>query len=222
MKKHSQKRLCIAAVCFVVACITTAILVKSIFFETPMRYDLELLPAPFYFTTQSNIVAVLWLYYIVFSKLLKKLPKANPIFGLMVSCYISVTCIVYWLVLVPMLGFVPELFTLQNIWLHTVTSIFVPVMFLGFTEGKRIRPKGVFILLIYPVCYTVFAYIVQAFTGKYVYPFFDPEAMGSSYIFVMGLMFIATLLIGIGFAYSYAWNKRTDTRFDTQSRGFGV
>lgn len=196
--KHNKKRIWFAAVCFVVASITAAILIKSVFFKAPTESSLTLLPTPFYFTTQSNIFVALWLFYIALSEIFPQLPKAKPALGLMVSCYISVTCIVYWLVLVPMLAFVPALFTLQNIWLHTVTSIFVPAMFLVFTEGMKIKLGRALMIFVYPVCYIVFAYIVHAFTGKYAYPFLNPQAMGSSFIFVITLVLIAGLILRWG------------------------
>lgn len=221
MKKYNKKRICFVAACFVVALITAAILIKSIFFRIPTEFSLTRLPILFYFTTQTNIFAALWLFYIGFSELLPQLPKPKPIIGLMVSCYISVTCIAYWLVLVPMLAFVPALFTPQNIWLHTVTSIFVPAMFLGFTEGKKISKRESFIILVYPICYIVFAYIVHAFTGKFVYPFLNPQAMGNSLMFVVTLVLIAGLLIGICFAYRHVWNKKVES-YEAESSSFSV
>lgn len=223
VKKHNKRHFWFAAVCLVVASVTAAILIKSIFFRIPTEFDLELLPTPFYFTTQSNIFVTLWLFYIVLSEIIPQLPKAKPVLGLMVSCYISVTCIVYWLVLVPMLAFVPALFTPQNIWMHTVTSIFVPAMFLlGFTEGKKIKPGGVFLVLVYPICYIVFAYVVHAFTGKYAYPFLNPQAMGNSFVFVITLVLIAGLILGLGFAYRNTWNKRNDMSIDAQSKELSI
>ena len=217
MDKNNKKRILFAVACFVVASITAAILIKSTFFRVPTEFSLALLPIPFYFTTQTNIFAMVWLFYIGLAELMPRLPKPKPILGLMVSCYISVTCIAYWLVLVPMLKFVPALFSPENIWLHTVTSIFTPAMFFGFTKGEKISRRVMPIILIYPVCYIVFAYIVHAFTGKYVYPFLNPQAMGNYYIFVMVLVMIAALLVAIGFAYRYVWNKKVAVNYEEQS-----
>ena len=209
MQKTDKKRMIIAAVCFAVFAVTVWFLVKAIFFPT-VELGLKRLPAIAFFTIQSNILAAAWLLYAGLCELTEKLPRLKPVLGLMLCCYITVTGIVYWAVLVPMLGFEKELFAASNVWMHTVTPIVVPVVFALMPKTKEISARSVIFMLVYPFLYTVYAYILHRAIGVYVYPFYNPSVMGSWLMIMIALVLMAGVFVGFGFLYRRIWNRRSE------------
>ena len=209
MQKADKKRMIIAAVCFAVFAITVWFLIKAIFFPT-VEIGLKRLPAIAFFTIQSNILAAAWLLHTGLCELVPGLPHLKPVLGLMLCCYITVTGIVYWAVLVPMLGFEKELFAATNVWMHTVTPVVVPVVFTLMPKTKEIQARSILPMLVYPFLYTVYAYILHRAIGVYVYPFYNPSAMGGWLLILIALTLISGVFVGFGFLYRRIWNRRSE------------
>ncbi len=206
MKESSKKRILTAAGCFAVFAVTVWFLSKAMFFPS-VEIGLKRLPAIAFFTIQSNIFAAAWLLYTGLSELTTRLPRPKPVLGMMLCCYMTVTGLVYWVALVPMLGFAKELFAASNIWMHTVTPVFVPVVFALVSKTKAISASGILLILVYPFFYTVYAYILHSAIGVYLYPFFNPSVMGSRLFSLLALAVIAGMFVGFGFLYRYIWNR---------------
>ncbi len=209
MRKIDKKRMIISALCFAVFTVTVWFLVKAIFFPN-VEFGLKRLPAIAFFTIQSNILAAAWLLYAGLCELVAGLPQLKPVFGMMLCCYITVTGIVYWAVLVPMLGFEKELFAASNVWMHTATPIIVPLVFAFIPKTRAIPAGNILFMLLYPFLYTVYAYILHRTIGVYVYPFYNPSVMGSWLMIMIALLLIAGVFVGFGFLYRRIWNSRSE------------
>jgi len=209
MEKVKKRQVWVTIVCFAMFAITAYFLLEAmdLFSE---EFDKEMLPVIVYYTIQTNIFAAIWALYIAIWALAPKLKRVSSFLSMLVTLYISVTGVVYWLMLVPMLGFDAKLFSLSNIWMHAVTPIFAIVMFFAILHGSKIGAKKLVLVVVYPLMYLVFAYILRAASGAYIYPFFDPAAMRGGFGVALVLLVIATLFIGLGAAYRLAWNKRNN------------
>ena len=206
MQNQNKKRIWIAVCCFAVFAVTCWFLIKSIFFPS-VGFGIKRLPSIAFFTIQSNILATLWLFYIGLCEITDRLPKPRPVIGMMLSCYIIVTGIVYWAVLVPMLGFAKELFAISNIWMHTITPVAVPVVFSLLAKEGKIKYSGILVMLGYPLIYSVYAYILHAAIGVYVYPFFNPSVMGGRFAVAIAVAVIGAVFAGFGLLFRHIWNR---------------
>ena len=207
MEKVGKRQVWIAIVCFAMFAITAYFLLEAMDLFSG-GYDKQMLPVIVYYTIQTNIFVAIWALYIALWTLAPKLKRMPSFLSMLTALYMSVTGVVYWLVLVPMLGFGSKLFSMSNIWMHAVTPIFAVVMFFVILRGSKISVKRLALVVIYPLLYLVSAYILRMATGAYVYPFFDPTAMRGGVGVALALVVIAALFIGLGAAYRHLWNKR--------------
>lgn len=121
-----------------------------------------------------------------------------------------------------MLGFEAKLFSASNIWLHGFTPLFAIIMFLFVLRGKNIRMRSLPLIVVYPLFYLLFAYVLRLTTGAYVYPFLNPQLMNSMYVVAIAIFVIAVLFIGLGFVYRLSWNKRMSISVDTSQHSISV
>ena len=207
MGKVRKRQVAVAIVCFAMFAVTVFFLLEAMDVFSG-EYDKQMLPVIVYYTIQTNIFVALWALYIAVSALVPRLRAVSGIVSMLVTLYISITGVVYWAMLVPMLGFDAKLFSLSNIWMHAVTPTFAIVMFFAFLRGRAIGSAKLSLVVVYPLLYLGFAYILRATSGAYVYPFFDPVAMRGGFGVALALLIIAVLFIGLGAVYRLGWNKR--------------
>ena len=197
----------LGALFIVITLVTFYILFRAIFLNDS-NFFIGTAPIIAYFTIQSNIIAFFWMInmtlYIITNK--KKFRFVlNVHLSTAITSYMLITGIVFWVVLVPIFLISSELqlFTLQNIWLHTVTPVFSAIM-LNYSVNEikisKIKPK-LLLVSIYPILYIIFA-VTYAVNGSYLYPMLNPALVGgwlgvigsavATYIFFMVIYFIVT------------------------------
>ena len=174
-----------------------------------------------YYTMQTNLFAALWLTLaIIFHGNPKKLNKIKGVLKGAITIYISITFIVYAIMLRSLYNPTAILDKFTNI----ITHYAIPLAFLIdslFTE-KTIKYKWLNLVfwVIYPVLYLLFAITHGKLTGDYLYPFLDVNELGVGYfilvvvILLIGFLALGSLLILI----NLLWNKRLSTiKESTQS-----
>ncbi|MBT3318316.1 MAG: hypothetical protein HN948_06905 [Clostridia bacterium] len=207
MEKVSSRQIWFAAVCFVMFAVTVYFLLEAMDVFSG-EYDKEMLPVIVYYTIQTNIFAAVWMLYLALEALISKMPRLSTLLSMFVTLYLTITCVVYWAMLVPMLGFDAKLFSLSNIWMHTAVPVFAVAVFFFVLRGARIGKRQLGLIIVYPLLYLVMAYVLRSTTGAYVYPFFNPVAMRGGFGVALSLFVIAALFIGLAVLFRLAWNKR--------------
>jgi len=201
--KQSLKTLVLAIMFFV-----TAYFVFMPFFK-PAEPHLEItLPRIVFYTIQTNIFVCVWFLYLLLKRFFPKLPDTHQGISMAITLYISITCLVYWAVLVPMLNADSFLFSASNIWMHTITPIFSFWCFMNFTRKKTISSINIIVAMIYPLLYFLSTFRINAVYGKYPYPFLNPEIMGGTFSVIVASILILVLFTGIGWALKKLYDKR--------------
>ena len=178
-----------------------------------------------YFTLQTNIFSVsIFLILLIqsFVTLHKehevKVAYINPTLHLACTMYITITMIVYWLVLTPVSG-PPQnvILLLDGLGLHLITPLLAIIDCLLFSNHGKVSFKAIPKLLIYPVLYYISVIIVsQCITEPYYtlkihgedvglmypYPFLDPNIIGVGGVV---LAVIALVVFFILFSMLYIW-----------------
>ncbi|TCG10962.1 hypothetical protein [Mycoplasma todarodis] len=122
----------------------------------------------FYFTFQSNLLVVIYLYLRAFGIMKPKQNSHHKMFQLIVTLNITITMVTYWLILAPFSsvwthgGFPGALKIIVTIMVHLITPIF---MLIAFHKDKlQINEEGVILgnkkllyVLIYPIIWLVLA-----------------------------------------------------------------
>lgn len=149
-----------------------------------------------YFTYLSNVIV-----FVALGLLL--LGVCGRTFFLYTTSYITVTFVVYGLLLSPGLG--KESFL--SLVLHAIVPIFVILDFTLFSVPKQLSYKKVFGSLIIPLCYGAYILIFGAIKGTYPYFFVDVHEVGYFGFFISAL-FIALGLLILGGLYTFINNVR--------------
>ena len=162
------------------------------------------------FTIQSNSMVVVWytLAFIWYNKP-KSLEKITGLLKGAFTAYISITFIFFAILLAPF-SHPTGWAAFSNLVFHYIAPIAFIVDWV-LTENKS-RYKWRYLLYwicIYPVCYLVFVFIYGAFTGDYIYYFFDVNALG-----IIGVtMFVSIIMAtGVGLGCVYIAINRIRTR----------
>ena len=127
--------------------------------------------------------------------------------SLAVTVYISITCIVYWAMLVPMLKAVPMLFQASNIWMHGITPAVTVWLFFAYSKKELIAVSKGLAVLIYPLLYLISSFIVNVVYGKYPYPFLDSRITGSVLLVILACLVVLGIFIGLIFLYMWIFNS---------------
>jgi len=200
MQKLSEKNHYIGLLLLIISAMSFLILADSIL-SSGGGLSAERIPALSYFTIQSNIITLTWFICLVFylfsnERLLKT--AVHPNVTAIVTTYILVTGVIYWLVLVPIFFEAGAdnswLFTPKNIWNHTLTPFTSIVMFFFARENNPVpKPKPRLpLFFLYPAFYIAFG-LYYALNGQYLYPMFNPELLGG-WLFV-GLSLLVIVLL---------------------------
>jgi len=205
------KRRVFGILCLAMFAVTAYFVVDAVAFPEPGK--LTKLPAAAYFTIQSNILVGVWFALIGLKELGVKTPRMDGAVNMMLTVYISVTGLVYWAVLVPMLGANPSMFSASNIWTHTVAPLYSLAIFFFILRGKSYGIGRAMLVVIYPLCYMAFSYLLLALTGHYTYPFLNPEKVGGWGVAV-SIIGVAALVISLALLYRRRWNRRSGEGID--------
>ena len=156
------------------------------------------------YTWQSNLFVALWL-----TAALRPAGGPSrwlsPVIHGAITVYISVTFLVFALVLEGLWDPVGLLLVLS-----IVTHYVVPIAFIAdwllFAERRSHRWDFVWRWFTYPLAYLVFALVRGAIVGDYIYPFLDVDELGWSGVAVSVMVLSAFLaILGAGFV---AVNRR--------------
>ncbi|MBN2878864.1 MAG: Pr6Pr family membrane protein [Clostridia bacterium] len=203
MKNQSNTEQLFTGLFLLILAITSSMFLINRILFSEMSYDSDSINILSYFTIQTNIISTIWmlvlsLHALTGSKIYKISTNIN--LAAAVTTYILVAGIIYWAVLVPVFYKPGEtwLFSVSNIWMHTfVPAISVVMLFyakrLALDEAKKTKRKLV-LFFIYPILYIIFS-IVHSINGKYLYPMFNPNAVG-------GWLGVAVCLIVMCFIFT--------------------
>ena len=174
-----------------------------------------------YFTFQSNVwVLIMTLIYLVIgiTALFKggvRIPRALQIARYCVAVAITITFLVYWLLLAPAFD-LKENLTLNNQMLHTVVPLLFVLDFLLFDRGKPMGRLSALWAAALPLYYFIFSLIyavvrpehLYEYGGRYPYFFLNldkygwfgsPAGMGV--LWWVLILTCGTLLIGYGYRF---------------------
>ncbi|MBV9616859.1 MAG: Pr6Pr family membrane protein, partial [Ktedonobacteraceae bacterium] len=170
-----------------------------------------------YFTIQSNLLLALCIAYAAWATL-RNLPGPAPLLKGAVTVYITITCLVYNLILakaagsspptpgtiiVPLLGG-----TLSNDLLHIIAPLMAVLDWLLFDAHGHLRWRYPLRWLAYPLAYLAFVLIRGVLISgpfqypylHYPYPFLNVDKIGYSGVALNTLIYgIAFWLIGLAF-----------------------
>ena len=157
-----------------------------------------------YFTYQSNFFIMVW---VALALLWRNDPeKLKKIYGplhAILTVYISVTFLVYGIILAPLSN--P---TGAEVYLNIIHHYLNPVVFIldfFYTERKNYSWKVVGPMIIYPHLYLVFSFIMGSYitVGDYIYPFLDFAKLGvAGYIrwyLILIVLFLMLFVVYTGF-----------------------
>ena len=174
-----------------------------------------------YFTVQTNIFSTLVFLALIIKTIIdstkaKTLVKANinPSLHLACTYYITITMVVYWLILTPMTGFAIRPIVVANtLFLHLFTPLLAIFDSFLFSNHGKVKNIDSIKWLTYPIIYLVSVVIIaQVITepyytiklnGKaiglmYPYPFLDPQIVTvGGMIGVIILLAIVFVLFGL-------------------------
>ena len=149
-----------------------------------------------YFTYQSNIFILAWLFLaLIWRNMPEKLDKISGSLRGAITVYITVTFIVYGIVLAPQSN--P---TGIDIYLNIIHHYLNPVVFIVdffYTERKVYNWKPVIVWFVYPHLYLIFSFIMGTYltVGDYIYPFLNYPKLGFTGYLIWYLTLIVLFLI---------------------------
>jgi len=178
------------------------------------------IPPLLFFTVQSNLICGLyWLIGSFFSK-----ARSNRL-SFLVTTYITITGIVF--VIFLDYGFLQQIYTklavgeitdivhyysmVGSIIAHYMIPFLALVDFLIFTDARELKQNGT--VFIYPVCYFIFAITFAIMTGKYIYPFLNPDYVGGWAIVALISIGILCIILVINKGL-YLLNRRVQIKID--------
>ena len=153
-----------------------------------------------YYTMQTNLMVAIWLILAIFfykkpdwlKKLSGKLKGA-------ITLYITVTFLVFAIVLSPL--YHPTGFKfVSNLVLHYIAPIAFIIDWILTENDVKYNWKYAFYWFIYPICYLCFAIINGLLTSDYLYPFLDINFLGVP-IFIVCIIILVGLYVGLGILY---------------------
>ena len=147
------------------------------------------------FTMQTNLIVTIWLTLaIIWYNKPEALKKISGLLKGAFTVYITITLIFFAILLAPFYTPPAGWPAFSNLVLHYIAPIaFIADMIL--TENK-VRYKWKYLpywILIYPIFYQAFVIIHGTFTGNYIYPFFDVNAVG-----ILGVAIIISIIFATG------------------------
>jgi len=169
-----------------------------------------------FFTTQSNILCLVWAVLLVLRTVRdlradgpRGWSSPSPRFGAAVMMAITVTMLIYLVVLVPQTftqgsGYTP--FTVTDNLVHIITPCLTIGDWLLFVPKGRLRWYDPPLWVLIPYAYAVFAFTWHGFGGDfgpgqaYPYPFLDVDRLGVGGV-AAWLIGLTVVLMAVGYLY---------------------
>lgn len=188
--------------------LTAYYIILPFFSPSALHLDIKL-PLWVFYTIQTNLFVCIWYGFILVNLLFKKENRLNQVVALSLTVYILVTGVIYWAVLVPMLGAAPALFLFRNIWTHAITPLFTLLCFIYYSGKEKIPRRHVPFMLSYPFLYLIFSYTyVYPIYWKYPYPFLNPDIMGGLTAVIIACIVIVAIFLAAAYGLCHLHNKR--------------
>lgn len=129
----------------------------------------------FYFTILSNLLTVVLLGG---QALRPDWMRSNAFFRGAVTLYMTITGLVYAVVLAPLGADVGDYAPWANFVHHNLAPTAVLIDWLLFPPRQKLRTSAPWLWLIFPAVYFVFTFIRGSSTDFYPYPFLNPDGSG--------------------------------------------
>lgn len=140
-----------------------------------------------FFTIQSNVLIALLLLTIGIVNLLGITKSIASLRGAL-TLYISMTGVIYFLLLAGNETALQTTIPWVNIVLHYLIPIVVVADWLAFPPKTNVPFKQAVIWLVYPAAYLLYSFTRGAITGWYPYPFLNPITTGWPNVVAMCLI----------------------------------
>lgn len=152
-----------------------------------------------YFTIISNILVVIFLGRSIFKAKFGDgyYYTGNPIFHGAITLYISITGLIYHLLLAS--TFMPTgLDWIVNLCTHTIAPVFFFIDWLITQKRKTYKYKYILFWIIFPMVYLVFGTLEGKISGHFRYPFMNYiEMTGSEYLITISFVISAFIILGL-------------------------
>lgn len=150
-----------------------------------------------YMTIWSNIlVALVYILPLMVPKTRLGKFLSRPFAQTGVLVYISIVCIVYFLLLAS--TWKPQgLQKFADVSLHYIIPLLYFLFWMLFVQKGSVQFKNVFAWLVFPFVYVLYALIIGTIRNKYPYPFLDLDANTLAYVAMM-VAIICTGYVVIG------------------------
>jgi len=125
----------------------------------------------------------------------------KPAFQMAFTCYITITMLIYWVILAPT-GFPTDAYSvILNLILHLIVPIMVITDTLFFMPHGKIKYENAVFWLLYPIFYYIFVFVRAQF-GGYLYSLSDGTLMFYPYAFLDSTLlsnkfYIIIILVGL-------------------------
>jgi hypothetical protein len=157
-----------------------------------------------YFTVDTNILVALSFTFIALnsnSRLGRFFSKASTVTA--ITAYIIVVGITYNVFLRS--AWNPQgLQKVADELLHSVIPVLYVIFWVAFVPAEKLKWRYVFLWLVYPIVYMIYAIIFGAITKYYPYPFVDVNELGynkgllNAALVLLTLFLLSLALIGTG------------------------
>lgn len=174
------------------------------------RADLTIVRFFSYFTVLSNTLAVVMLVMLAGSPGRDQAPWF-ALFRGAVTVYMSVTGLVYVVLLAPNLADVPAPEPWIDWTIHVVGPVAVALDWLFSPPATPLRPSAPALWLAFPTIYLGYSLIRGPIVDWYPYPFLDPDEVGGYGGVVLWCGVVLIVIVGFGFLYRW-WSGRSSTR----------
>jgi hypothetical protein len=159
----------------------------------------------FFFTILSNVVAAALM---AGQALWPRWMETNGLFRGAVTLYMTITGMVYAVLLAPIEADVGLIDPWVNFVLHTVGPVALLIDWLLFPPTRRMLPHSVPIWLAFPVLYFAVTLIRGPMEDWYPYPFLDPRGDGGYGVVAGYSVAVVLVFLGVGVFLRWWANQR--------------
>lgn len=154
-----------------------------------------------FFTIQSNLLVALLLMTVGIYVLLGKSGRSVAYLRGALTLYMTMTGIIYVLLLSGYEQGLQTTIPAVNIVLHYIMPVVVLLDWLIFPPQKRLLFQKALAWLVYPILYLAYSLVRGIFVGWYPYPFIDPvtsgwpNLIGTSLVIALGSLLLTWALV---------------------------